>query len=129
MLFWLFVILMVVSIGLMMKFTNNEFIFASGMILFIVSAATVIVMSFFLVDEYTGLDADVAKYNARYESLVYQYENNIYDNDNDLGKRELMSDIEYWNTDLAYRKGIQDDFWMGIFYADIYDQFKFIELK
>lgn len=48
---------------------------------------------------------------------------------NDLGKRDLMEDIEAWNTDLAYRKQIQRNFWVGIFYPNIYDYFDFIELQ
>ena len=73
-------------------------------------------------------NANVAQYQKRYESLTYQYENNFYDNDNDIGKYQLMVQIEYWNTDLAYRKTIQRDFWLGIYYPNIYDRFEFIEL-
>lgn len=71
----------------------------------------------------------IEKYKIRYESLVYQYENDLYENDNDVGKRELMADIEAWNTDLAYWKEIQRNFWVGIFIPDIYDEFEYIELK
>ena len=41
----------------------------------------------------------------------------------------LMEDIEEWNTDLAYHKQIQRNFWVGIFYPNIYDDFEFIELR
>ena len=81
-----------------------------------------------MADRYSHADADVAKYQQRYESLTYQYENDFYDNDNDIGKYELVYQIEYWNTDLAYRKTIQRDFWLGIYYPNIYDQFEFIKL-
>lgn len=47
----------------------------------------------------------------------------------DVGKYELMADIEAWNTDLAYWKEIQRNFWVGIFIPDIYDEFEYIELK
>ena len=78
---------------------------------------------------YIGLDGKIARNNETYESLTYQYENDIYNNDNDLGKRELMTDIQEWNENLARRKNIQDDFWVGIFIPDVYDQFEFIEYK
>ena len=78
---------------------------------------------------YIGIDAKVAGYQKRYEALTYQYENNFYDNDNDIGKKELVSEIQYWNSDLAYRKTIQRNFWVGIYYPNVYDQFEFIKLN
>ena len=74
-------------------------------------------------------DARSAMYQRRYDALVYQYENDFYDNDNDIGKRDLMENIEAWNTDLAYRKKAQRNYWVGIFYPNIYDDFDFIELR
>lgn len=64
----------------------------------------------------------------RYNSLVYQLENDIYENDNDLGKKELYDQIQDWNEDLARGKALQHDIWVGAFYSDIYDEFNFIEL-
>ena len=86
-----------------------------------------IVMCIILAVNYIGVNANIAAYEKRYESLVYQYANDIYDNDNDLGLRELMEDIETWNCDLARKQKNQDNFWIGIFYPNIYDDFKFIE--
>lgn len=77
---------------------------------------------------YLHANANVAKYQKRYKSLIYQYENDFYDNNNDIGKSELMNQIEYWNCDLASKKELQRDFWLGIYYPNIYDNFEFIEL-
>lgn len=78
---------------------------------------------------YIGVEANIAQNKQIYESLTYQLENNIYDNDNDLGKKELYNQIQDWNGDLAYYQALQDDFWIGIYYPDIFGQFEFIELS
>lgn len=74
-----------------------------------------------------GKNGDIAAMQSKYDSLTYQYANEIYSS-NDIAKRDLMADIEKWNTDLARNKKNQHDFWIGVFIPDIYDQFEFIEL-
>ena len=130
MIFWLVVLSIVVCLWLAVyvekRFSTYSWLFlVIALISFIV--ATVMLME--IISENTNVDAYVAENQMRYEMLVYQYENDIYDNDNDLGKRDLMEDIQEWNEDLAYYRKAQDDFWVGIFYPNVYDQFEFIELK
>lgn len=81
-----------------------------------------------LASVYINADASVAKWETQYESLTYQLENNLYDNDNDIGKKELMDEICKWNEDLAYCKEIQRNFWVGIYYPNVYDNLEFIPL-
>lgn len=97
--------------------------------LVVLFASVLVIMLILLGIEYVGADQYVESMNVRYETLTYQYENNFYDNDNDVGKYELMQDIREWNEDLAANKVKQHNFWYGIFVPDIYDQFEFIELK
>lgn len=78
---------------------------------------------------YIGADASVARWERQYESLTYQLENNLYDNDNDIGKKELMNEIREWNEDLAYHKEIQRNFWVGIYHPNVYDNLEFIPLS
>ena len=96
----------------------------------VILGVTVLIMSICIMEAHIPAEAKVEQYQMRYESLLYQYENDVYDGDDDVvGKRDLYTDIEYWNSDLAYRKRIQRDFWVGIFHPNIYDQFEFIEYK
>lgn len=94
---------------------------ASWMAFIIISIAAIFINA--------GIDGQIASNEERYKSLVYQFENDIYDNDNDLGKKELYNQIQDWNEDIAKGQALQNDPLVGIFYPDIYDQFEVIELK
>ena len=124
MLFWTFVIIIIAGFVLFTFDLENLGITISVIGIFGIIASVVV-----LAINYIGIDGYIARMNTRYETLVYQYENDIYDNDNDLGKRELMVDIQNWNEDLSSRRGRQRDFWIGIYIPNIYDQFEYIELK
>ena len=130
MIFWLVVLSIVVCLGLAV-YVEKRFHDYSVPFLMIASVGFIvaIIMLIVIIVKNTNVDAYVAENQMRYEMLVYQYENDIYDNDNDLGKRDLMEDIQEWNEDLAYYREAQDDFWVGIFHPNVYDQFEFIELK
>lgn len=130
MIFWLVVLSIVVFLGLAV-YMEKRFCDYSGLfvVIALISFIVSIIMLIVIIVNNTNVDAYVAENQMRYEMLVYQYEHDIYNNDNDLGKRDLMEDIQEWNEDLAYRRKAQDDFWVGIFYPNVHDQFEFIELK
>lgn len=110
----------------------NSFVEAVGMIstvTFIVGLIAVIVMAIAALFSNVGSKGYIEANRQRYNSLVYQLENNLYDNDNDLGKKELYDEIRDWNEDLAEGKAMQHDIWIGWFYPNIYDEFEFIEME
>lgn len=74
-----------------------------------------------------GADAYLASMQEKRSALVYQLENNIYDNDNDLGKKELYSEITEYNCDVAKGKTMRDNIWLYNLYADVYDNLELIE--
>lgn len=126
MLFWIWVILIAVGfliVGLIDKWRNF------GVGISAVGIVCAFLAGIILICCHAGVNGRVARLQARYDSMVYQYENDIYDNDNDLGKRDLMRDIQTWNEDLAANQKNQRDFWIGIYIPNIYDQFECIELK
>lgn len=100
-----------------------------------ISSACFVIFVFILACEMIGLaitnigvEGDIASNEQKRASLVYQLENNLYDNDNDLGKKELYKEIEEWNSNLACGKTLMNDSWIGVFYPnELYENFDFIE--
>ena len=133
MIFWISLLGLVIGIVLVVLYDTctlrSDVWNIIGCVLLVFGIVAVLICCIILVTNYLGVDGQVASYQQQYESLTYQHENNLYDNDNDLGKKELLNEIQDWNTDLAWRKANQRDFWIGIFIPNIYDQFEFIPLS
>ena len=127
MLFFVFIIVLVLGIIGMIVF--DEWYLIPGTIASVAIIAIVISLIIFACS-YIGVNATITKNKQIYESLTYQYENAVFDEDDDvIGKKELYNQIQDWNEDLAYYQNIQDNFWVGIYYPNVFDQFEFIEYK
>lgn len=129
MIFWITLGVLVLGIIGVIAFDEWSDWRCASSIVTAVSSAVIFFMLVYMVINYVGVDQYIERMNVRYETLTYQYENDLYDNDNDVGKYELMQDIREWNEDLAAKKVAQHNIWYGIFVPDIYDQFEFIELE
>lgn len=126
MLFWIFLTVLILSI-IFIIVTEGEY--CEPCATAIISGIAVLISVIILMFNYLGVDGYVSQMNTRYEMLTYQYENDVYENDNDIGKRELITDIQSWNEDLAWHRENQRDLWIGIYIPNIYDQFDFISLE
>lgn len=94
----------------------------------IATTVTIIVMTIIILVQSLSAPGFVASNHQRYDSLTHQVENGMYNNDNEYGKKELVNQVQEWNEDLAKGKALQKNFWVGIFYPNIYDEFEFIPL-
>ena len=131
MIFWITLIAVVVFTVLAIVFFDSwdfEWVSMLSTIFSAIAGIAFVVMLIVVIVNNVGVEASIEANKQRYESLIYQAGNNLYENDNDLGKKELANQIQEWNEDLASGKALQDDFWVGIFYADIYDEFNFIPM-
>lgn len=134
MLYWIFLFILVLCIigtiiGSLGYKNWNDVLLVFSVVGLIISIVTVIIMTISAIDANTAIDAQIATNQQRYEMLVYQVENETYENDNDIGKYELYNQVREWNEDLANGKAKQYNFWYGIFYPNIYDNFDYIKLK
>lgn len=73
----------------------------------------------------------IASNQVRYETLVYQVENKLYDDyssGDSIAVSNLIAAVQDWNEGLASGKAAQRNFWVGIFIPNIYDQFEYVPL-
>ena len=128
MLFFIFVTLFVIGVLATIFIDELSDLHIAAESTLVAGICLLVISVIIFANNYISADASVAGWERQYESLTYQLENNLYDNDNDIGKKELMNEIREWNEDLAYRKEIQRNFRVGIYYPNIYDSFEFIPL-
>lgn len=125
---WIAVVLFVVLAIILADSLAFEWLCNISAFLAFVAGIAAAIMTIVIITNNVGAEAIIEANKQRYDSLIYQAENNLYENDNDIGKKELVNQIREWNEDLAMGKALQDDFWVGIFHADIYDEFYFIPM-
>ena len=94
-----------------------------SVLFFIISA----VLGVIAISASVGSESYFASMQEKRNALVYQLENDLYDNDNDLGKKELYSEIIEYNCDVAKGKIMQDNIWVYNLYSDAYDDLELIE--
>lgn len=134
MLFWVLLVITLVCIAIVIimisKGFDFDYHFGVGAVTFTIIISLVImvlVMAGVIIHRNVTEDSYAAEMMQRHEILTYQLENDMYDNDNEYGKKALYDQIQAWNEDLASSKIMQDNFWVGIFYYHVYDRFDFIE--
>lgn len=96
---------------------------ALAVLFFIISA----VLGVIAISASVGSESYLASMQEKRNALVYQLENDLYNNDNDLGKKELYSEITEYNCDVAKGKIMQDNIWVYNLYSDVYDDLELIE--
>lgn len=95
----------------------------------VLCAIGVFIMFLVIVTNNSAMESTRADLEQQHDILVYQLENNLYNNDNDLGLKDLYDDISTYNSKVAKGKVVQRDFWWGIFYPNIYDDLELIDYE
>lgn len=151
MLFWIFVILIALGIVLIISvskisskyshrnednnkivkflyFNDEPFIFTGGAIS-VISGIIAVIMLAVIICQHCGIDAQVQKWRETYTALTYKLESGACRDEFGLLSKEIIDEIQHWNEDVAYNKRIQRDFWMGIFYPNVFDEFETIDYE
>lgn len=131
MLFWIFVILIFIGvIGAI--WANNQYIeslWTIGLLVSVISGIIAAIMLFAIIGAHCTADAQVDLWREQYKALTYKLESGACRDDFGLMNKEIIDEIQRWNEDVAYNKRIQRDFWIGIFYPNVFDEFETIDYE
>ena len=103
-----------------------EFVSFCSAVIGIVSSVIMLITCFCI---NVTAEADYASNIQRREALVYQLENDMYSNDNEIGKFELYEQIKEFNEDLAKGKAMYDNVWVGCLFPDFYEDIDYIPFE
>ena len=135
MILWISIAITIIS-AIVLIISFNKFSNLWDVITPISIVLTVLTVLFFIISAILGAiaisasvrsESYLASMQEKRNALVYQLENDLYDNDNDLGKKELYSEIIEYNCDVAKGKIMQDNIWVYNLYSDVYDDLELIE--
>ena len=99
-----------------------------SLILCAILVMPMLVSDFSLVIAWIDKDGYTAKCQQRYEALYTQAYCQMYENDNDYGKKQLADQIMEWNEDIEAYKIKHHSSLISIYYPVDIDQFKTIPI-
>ena len=145
MIFWLCLAILIIGIGLIVlgcidwDYEKNKFFdflydnddtlkFICGITTFI-SGFIMIIMITILCCMYIDIDAIVEQSKETFDAITYKVESGVCRDEFGLLNKEVIDEIQSWNESIIYNQKMQNDFWVGVFYPNIYDQFETIDYE
>ena len=145
MLFWLCLVILIIGIGLIVAgcinwnykknklfnflYDNDEILKLIGGIITFISGFVIAIMLVVLPYMYIGIDARVEQLKENYKAITYKVESGACRDEFGLLNKEVIDEIQSWNESVIYNQKMQNDFWVGVFYPNIYDQFETIDYE
>lgn len=108
---------------------HDELFDIISFIITVISAGLLIIMLLILPFCHIGKNAAVELNNERYKALTYKVESGACRDEFGLLSKEVLDEIQEWNESVMRNKRLQNDFWVGVFVPDIYDELETINYE
>ena len=145
MIFWLCLAILIIGIGLIVLgcidwdyeknklfdflYDNDDTLKFIGGITTFISGFIMIIMITILCCMYIDIDARVEQSKETFDAITYKVESGACRDEFGLLNKEVIDEIQSWNESIIYNQKMQNDFWVGVFYPNIYDQFETIDYE
>jgi hypothetical protein len=127
----IFVIVLIITAGAAyIAYKQGPYDNITSSIVTIIAGIVAAVMLGCIVEAHVNLDAKVAKYEEQYNALVYKIESPNCRDEFGFVNKEIIDEIEDWNTMVVNWRYSRKDFWVGVFYPNnAYEQFEVIDYR
>lgn len=100
-----------------------------GGLLALIGGTGVVISLIIMTIEYTTINPYLESNREIYKALTYKVENDVCKDEFGLLSKDVLDDIQDWNKDVRFYQNIQYDFWLGIYYPNVFDEFKTIDYE
>lgn len=133
MIFWISLILLVTGVAALIanaigesvswKYENSSLCVCAlifGTLASIFGGFLVLILGFVLVVNLTTATATKQANVEKYKALTYKLESEACRDQFGLLNKEIIDEVQRWNVKVTYYKAMEDNFWVGIYYPDVY---------
>lgn len=107
---------------------DDGLLFGGGTVA-VISGLVVLIMLIAIIASSCGINAKVHMWRETYTALTYKLESGACRDEFGLLSKEIIDEVQDWNQNVAYNQNIQRDFWIGIFYPNVFDEFEMIDYE
>lgn len=108
---------------------HDEKIENGGFVLTVCSVFVIILMLFAIIISHSNVEARLEQRRETYDALTYKMESTTCRDEFGFLSKEVIDEVQEWNKDVRYYQTVQDDLWVGIFYPNVFDEFKTIDYE
>ena len=133
MIFWLSIIIFAVGVVMLIangigralnykyEYSNtSEFILIFGVAVAFIGAVWLLIAGLILLLTQTNAAAYRQVNVEKYKALTYKLESDACRDQFGLLNKEIIDEVQRWNVKVTYYKAMEDNFWVGIYYPDVY---------
>lgn len=133
MIFWLSIIIFSVGVVILIanrigeylsykyEYSNvSGFILSFGVVISFIGVVWFLVAGLILLLTQTNITATRQANAEKYKALTYKPESDACRDQFGLLNKEIIDEVQRWNVKVAYYKAMEDNFWVGIYYPDVY---------
>ena len=126
-----FVIVLIIAVGAAyIAYKQGPYENLAYPIIATIAGIVATIMLICIIGAHVNLDAKVAKYEEQYNALVYKVESPNCRDEFGFVNKEIIDEIEDWNTMVVNWCHSRKNLWVGIFYPNhAYEQFEVIDYR